>query len=76
MTQLDERPAAAPTTAPTTAPTIDPATRWFAAFEDALAARDVDRAAGMFAATSFWRDLISFTWNITTVENPTVSPTC
>jgi putative flavoprotein involved in K+ transport len=66
MTQLDERPAAAPSTAPT----IDPATRWFAAFEDALAARDVDRAAGMFAATSFWRDLISFTWNITTVENP------
>jgi putative flavoprotein involved in K+ transport len=32
--------------------------------------RDVARAAGMFAATSFWRDLISFTWNITTVENP------
>ena len=28
------------------------------------------RAAGMFAATSFWRDLVAFTWNITTVENP------
>ena len=36
----------------------------------ALRARDVARAAGMFAATSFWRDLVSFTWNITTVENP------
>jgi putative flavoprotein involved in K+ transport len=43
---------------------------WLAAFEDALTARDVDRAAGMFAATSFWRDLIALTWNITTVENP------
>ena len=43
---------------------------WLAAFEDALTAGDVDRAAGMFAATSFWRDLVAFTWNITTVENP------
>jgi len=43
---------------------------WLAAFEDALTARDVDRAAEMFAATSFWRDLIAFTWNITTVEGP------
>ena len=24
----------------------------------------------MFAATSFWRDLVAFTWNITTVEDP------
>jgi len=43
---------------------------WLSGFEDALRARDVDRAAGMFAATSFWRDLISFSWNITTVEGP------
>ncbi|GAA4824743.1 flavin-containing monooxygenase [Nocardioides caeni] len=66
MTQLDERPVR---TAATTA-TADPATAWFAAFEDALAARDVTRAAGLFAATSFWRDLIAFSWNLTTVENP------
>ncbi len=46
------------------------AAAWLAGFEDALAARDVDRAAGMFAATSFWRDLVSFSWNITTVEHP------
>ena len=46
------------------------ATAWLTGFEDALRARDVDRAAGMFAATSFWRDLVSFTWNITTVEDP------
>ena len=43
---------------------------WFAAFEDALSTRDVQRAAGMFAATSFWRDLVSFTWNLKTVEGP------
>jgi putative flavoprotein involved in K+ transport len=43
---------------------------WLHGFEEALRARDVARAAGMFAATSFWRDLVSFTWNITTVENP------
>ena len=43
---------------------------WLSAFADALAARDVDRAAGLFAARSFWRDLVSFTWNLKTVENP------
>ncbi|KRA32641.1 MULTISPECIES: flavin-containing monooxygenase [unclassified Nocardioides] len=63
MTQLDERPL-------TTGVPEDPATTWFAAFEDALAARDIDRAAGLFAATSFWRDLVAFSWNLTTVENP------
>ena len=42
---------------------------WLAEFEAALAARDVERAAGLFATTSFWRDLVAFTWNITTVEN-------
>ncbi|UGT55394.1 flavin-containing monooxygenase [Nocardia asteroides] len=41
---------------------------WLAAFEAALAARDIDTAAGMFATDSFWRDLIAFTWNIKTVE--------
>jgi putative flavoprotein involved in K+ transport len=44
--------------------------RWITGFEEALRARDVARAAGMFATTSFWRDLVSFSWNITTVENP------
>ncbi len=41
---------------------------WLAEFEAALAARDVERAAGLFATDSFWRDLVSFTWNIKTVE--------
>ncbi|WP_347056924.1 NAD(P)/FAD-dependent oxidoreductase [Blastococcus sp. HT6-30] len=46
------------------------AERWLADFDEALTARDVARAAGMFAATSFWRDLIAFSWNITTAEDP------
>jgi putative flavoprotein involved in K+ transport len=45
------------------------ATAWFERFEAALAADDADAAAACFAATSFWRDLIAFTWNITTVEH-------
>ncbi len=54
------------------APPTATATRvaeWTTAFEDALRARDVDRAAGLFARTSFWRDLVAFSWNITTVED-------
>ncbi|MEU2001727.1 NAD(P)/FAD-dependent oxidoreductase [Rhodococcus sp. NPDC019627] len=41
---------------------------WLADFEAALAARDIERAAGMFAVDSFWRDLVAFTWNLKTVE--------
>ncbi|RFC63529.1 NAD(P)/FAD-dependent oxidoreductase [Fulvimarina endophytica] len=39
-------------------------------FEEALRARDVDAAASMFLADSYWRDLVAFTWNIKTVEGP------
>ncbi|HEX2073214.1 MAG TPA: NAD(P)/FAD-dependent oxidoreductase [Geodermatophilus sp.] len=48
----------------------DRADAWLSGFEEALRDRDVARAAGMFAPTSFWRDLIAFSWNITTVEDP------
>jgi putative flavoprotein involved in K+ transport len=41
---------------------------WLADFQSALTARDVDRAVELFAPTCFWRDLIAFSWNITTVE--------
>ncbi|MGY1591459.1 NAD(P)-binding domain-containing protein [Geodermatophilus sp. SYSU D00708] len=61
MTQTIQRPG-------TTGSPAERADAWFAAFGDALAAHDVDRAAELFATTSFWRDLVSFTWNITTVE--------
>jgi putative flavoprotein involved in K+ transport len=43
-------------------------TRWLTDFEDALAARNVDAAAGLFLTDSYWRDLVAFTWNIVTVE--------
>jgi putative flavoprotein involved in K+ transport len=41
---------------------------WLRDFEAALTAGDVEAATAMFAPTSFWRDLVSFTWNLTTVE--------
>ncbi|MCL2543879.1 MAG: NAD(P)/FAD-dependent oxidoreductase [Nocardioidaceae bacterium] len=56
-------------TLPTPA-TTDPAATWLGDFEAALRARDVEAAAGMFATASFWRDLVSFSWNLVTVENP------
>ncbi len=59
--------------------TVDPPTAtspqartdaWLASFEASLRSRDVHRAAGLFATESYWRDLVAFTWNLTTVENP------
>ncbi|MDT8326565.1 MAG: NAD(P)/FAD-dependent oxidoreductase [Roseovarius sp.] len=37
-------------------------------FEEALAKGDNARAAGMFEEGGFWRDLVTFTWNIKTME--------
>ena len=56
---------------PQTTPDVTPQERidaWLADFESALAVRDIERVAGMFAVDSFWRDLVSFTWNIKTLE--------
>lgn len=41
---------------------------WLADFESALADRDIERVVGKFETDSFWRDLVSFTWNLKTVE--------
>lgn len=41
---------------------------WLADFEAALAVRDIERAVAKFAVDSFWRDLVSFTWNLKTME--------
>ncbi len=41
---------------------------WLDAFGAALEAGDIDAAVELFGAESYWRDLVSFTWNITTVE--------
>ncbi len=41
---------------------------WLNEFSDALAAGDVDRAVLLFKTECYWRDLVSFTWNLITVE--------
>ncbi len=41
---------------------------WLSEFENALAARDAERVASLFVEDCYWRDLVSFTWNIKTVE--------
>jgi putative flavoprotein involved in K+ transport len=41
---------------------------WLADFEAALAVRDIDRVVAKFAVDAFWRDLVSFTWNLKTLE--------
>jgi len=64
-TKTLERPVAASTHPPSTV-----ARRWLGAFGDALAKGDPAGTARLFAATSFWRDLVAFTWNLRTVENP------
>jgi len=41
---------------------------FLARFEAALANSDIDGATGLFAEDCYWRDLVSFTWNIKTME--------
>src|ERR1700682_987315 len=55
----------------TTRPAAAEVERWLSRFDDALAAGDAAAAAQLFCEDSFWRDLVAFTWNITTVEGPT-----
>ncbi|HEY1919670.1 MAG TPA: NAD(P)/FAD-dependent oxidoreductase [Streptosporangiaceae bacterium] len=50
-----------------TAATTSVAT-WLSEFGKALAAADGDAVAALFTEDGFWRDLIAFTWNITTLE--------
>jgi len=62
VTELEPAPAAVPS----------PATRlvssWLSALDDALTRADVAAATALFGAESYWRDLVAFTWNITTLE--------
>ena len=55
------------TTPATTTPT-ETVTGWLTDFGAALERGDIDAATAMFAEESYWRDLVSFTWNIKTVE--------
>ena len=43
---------------------------WLADFSSALASHDVEAAVALFEPDSYWRDLVSFTWNICTQEGP------
>ena len=43
---------------------------------EALAAGDLDRALALFQDDCYWRDLVSFTWNIKTVEGKDASARC
>jgi putative flavoprotein involved in K+ transport len=42
--------------------------QWLSRVEDALTNGDAAGAAELFGDESYWRDLVAFTWNITTVE--------
>ena len=44
------------------------ATAWLHKFESALTASDANAAANLFQTECYWRDLIAFTWNLTTQE--------
>ncbi|GAA0300393.1 NAD(P)/FAD-dependent oxidoreductase [Rhodovulum strictum] len=48
--------------------TTDSTRAVLSAFGEALEQGDIDRAVGMFADDCYWRDLVTFTWNIKTVE--------
>jgi putative flavoprotein involved in K+ transport len=41
---------------------------WLAALDAAVERGDAAGAAALFGGDSYWRDLVSFTWNITTAE--------
>jgi putative flavoprotein involved in K+ transport len=41
---------------------------WLADLGAALERGDAEAAAALFGADSYWRDLVTFTWNITTAE--------
>jgi len=43
-------------------------TKWLADFGTALSRRDFAAAVSLFADDSYWRDLVTFTWNIKTAE--------
>ena len=48
--------------------TTDQVAAFLSDFGAALAAGDIDRATAMFQDDCYWRDLVTFTWNIKTVE--------
>ena len=54
--------------APAVTPERQAVDTWLNALDDALSRGDSRAAADLFETDGFWRDMISFTWNITTME--------
>ncbi len=46
------------------------ASAWLSDFTAVLERGDIEAAVALFAPESYWRDLVSFTWNICTQEGP------
>ena len=51
---------------PETENAFEIATSWLKAFENALAAKDMAAVEGLFTSDSHWRDLVAFTWGLST----------
>jgi putative flavoprotein involved in K+ transport len=43
---------------------------WLSRLSSAMQRRDGEAAAALFGTECYWRDLVSFTWNIRTMEGP------
>ncbi len=43
--------------------------KWLSNFSKALETKDISAALEMFADDCYWRDLVSFTWNLKTLED-------
>jgi len=44
--------------------------QWLTDFVDAVSRGEFGKATSMFGDDSYWRDLVSFTWNLKTAEGP------
>ena len=65
---MSEAAVSVPTAPSATSPSQQ-ARAWLASFDKALAGRDIDAALAHFGDECYWRDLVSFTWNICTQES-------
>lgn len=59
---MDNKPA------PTQQVSKQQVSKWLSSFSKALENKDIAAAVEMFADDCYWRDLVSFTWNIKTLE--------
>jgi putative flavoprotein involved in K+ transport len=52
-------------------PTVQDASKWLTEFHAAWNAGAASQLAGLFVEDGYWRDLVSFTWNIKTLQGHT-----